>query len=235
MRLQIEAAQLPPLVANALSRQHIPEQRVQNKEAKLYSHSKSLADQSHPMRTPLEAVSRRSGGVVPPEPPRFTNATQDDSGHSGCEAALHSLDRRVGWKDAPPAISMIVKGTKAHFSAITQRATGRCFGISPSKGTGAWYTAGRRLPMSGWRVIRPESPDTSTKTSGYLSGQPSHPFVRVTDDSPAESSSTQSLVPPCFVNQLLGRFAWIVNGRSRSNVSSFDGRHAQEKGRRPSR
>jgi hypothetical protein len=30
-------------------------------------------------------------------------------------------------------------------------------------------------------------------------------------------------------------FAWSVNDRSRSNVSSFDGRHAQEKGRRPSR
>jgi hypothetical protein len=58
---------------------------------------------------------------------------------------------------------------------------------------------------------------------------------RVADDSPAESSSTQSLVPPCFVNQLLDRFAWSVNDRSRSNVSSFDGRHAQEKGRRPSR
>ena len=45
----------------------------------------------------------------------------------------------------------------------------------------------------------------------------------------------KSLVPPCFVNQLLDRFAWSVNDRSRSNVSSFDGRHAQEKGRRPSR
>jgi len=42
----------------------------------------------------------------------------------------------------------------------------------------------------------------------------------------------KSLVPPCFVNQLLDRFAWSVSDRSRSNVSSFDGRHAQEKGRR---
>ena len=41
--------------------------------------------------------------------------------------------------------------------------------------------------------------------------------VRIADDSPAESASTQSLVPPCFVNQLLDRFAWSVNDRSRSN------------------
>ena len=43
------------------------------------------------------------------------------------------------------------------------------------------------------------------------------------DDSPAESSSTQSLVLPCFVNQLLDPFAWSVNQKWRSNVSSFGG------------
>ena len=52
---------------------------------------------------------------------------------------------------------------------------------------------------------------------------------------PQRALRHKSLVPPCFVNQLLDRFAWSVNDRSRSNVSSFDGRHAQEKGRRPSR
>lgn len=57
---------------------------------------------------------------------------------------------------------------------------------------------------------------------------------RIADDSRAESSSTQVVVPPCAVNQLLDRFAWSVNDRSRSNVSSFGGHHAQEKGRRPS-
>ena len=52
---------------------------------------------------------------------------------------------------------------------------------------------------------------------------------------PQRALRHKSLVPPCFVNQLLDRFAWSVNDRSRSKVSSFDGRHAQEKGRRPSR
>jgi hypothetical protein len=58
---------------------------------------------------------------------------------------------------------------------------------------------------------------------------------RLATTHPQRALRHKSLVPPCFVNQLLDRFACSVNDRSRSNVSSFDGRHAQEKGRRPSR
>ena len=89
-----------------------------------------------------------------------------------------------------------------------------------------------------WGTARGETGGSSTTCSRgrHFPVTPfSRPNFRMADDSPAESSSTQSLVPPCFVNQLLDRFAWSVNDRSRSNVSSFDGRHAQEKGRRPSR
>ena len=35
------------------------------------------------------------------------------------KTAFHSIDHRVGWKDASPAISMIVKGTKPHISGVS--------------------------------------------------------------------------------------------------------------------
>ena len=56
-------------------------------------------------------------------------------------------------------------------------------------------------------------------------------FLRVVGDSPDESSSTQSLVLRCFVNQRLDPFAWSVNQKSRSNVSSFGGRTARARKR----
>jgi hypothetical protein len=54
---------------------------------------------------------------------------------------------------------------------------------------------------------------------------------------PQRALRHKPLAPPCFVNQLSGRLITLfrsasVNDRSSSNVSSFDGRHEQEKGRR---
>ena len=69
------------------------------------------------------------------------------------------------------------------------------------------------------------------KWDEHFMGKSGSSFLRMADDSPAESCSTQSLVLPCFVNQLLDPFAWSVNQKSRSNVSSFGGRTAHARDR----
>jgi len=81
------------------------------------------------------------------------------------------------------------------------------------------------ISQQGWCGAPARFPETEFRTQ----------FSEWRTTHPQRALRHKSLVPPCFVNQLLDRFAWSVNDRSRSNVSSFDGRHAQEKGRRPSR